>query len=166
MSNNNIPNDKDKDKDKIINPDKNVLNTNTGGLSEKEYSKFRYVQIKNKHNKKKNKKNKNKKYFQDQIDEDYEDYQNNNTEYFITSSNSNNNLNSPNHNQNSNQNLSPIKLIKVTSLTNVIKSPSNNVIKKNNSFTSNDKVKEYKDNIRKISNSNFNQFRNKQRKNY
>ena len=47
------------------------------------------------------------------------DRDNNNTEYFITSSNSNNNLNSP------------IKLIKVTSLTNVIKSPSNNGIKKN-----------------------------------
>lgn len=145
--NNNFPNDKNKDK--IINPDdtniNNNVNMNTEGLSEKEYSKFRYVQ--NKHNKKKNKKNKNKKYFQEEINEDYEDYQNTNTEYFITSSNSNNNLNSPNP--------SPIKLIKVTSLTNVIKSPSNN-IKKNNSFASYDKIKEYKDNIRKTSSSNTN----------
>ncbi len=123
-------------------------------LNEKEYSKFRYVQIKNKHNKKKNKKNKNKnknkKYLDYENNMDYEEYEeyedDDNVEYFITSTESENNL------------TNPIKLIKVASLSSIQKSqksPSN--MKKTNSFVSQnkDKIKEYKDNIRKNSSLNL-----------
>ncbi len=155
--------DKDKEKKEVNNNDKikndqaiNLYNSefvssvsSDNFLNEKEYSKFRYVQIKNKHNKKKNKKN--KKYLQQQIKNDYNEYQEEkDIQYFITTSGSESNL------SNTNLNSSPIKLIKVASASNVHSSPSN--IKKSSSFVSNDKdkIKEYKENIRKNSNMNLN----------
>lgn len=148
-------------KQNLLDQGSNLSNSEFTGssnnLNEKEYATFRYIQIQNKHNKKKNKKNKkNKRYLQDQLDvynntEDWEDDTEESVQYYISSNDSKNALLT----SISNSSLNPVKLIKITSSSNVHTSPSNKIIKKSNSFTSNDKVKEYKENIRKNSSLNL-----------
>jgi len=108
-------------------------------------SKFKYKKLKSH--------KKNRRLLQNQIKEDFNNYNENKVQYIISSETNFNNLEDLQDIQDIEELGSPIKLIKVSSFT--CNDLNSIPITKINSFSSKDKVNEYKDNIRKTSSINF-----------